>query len=411
MVALVFLVAALADQVAAYVGDDVILESTVEENISFIQASPVTQQMFADTLGVRDYVLDELIAQKLVLAEAERESVFVEPGEIEAAVAWQVERVKEQYPSETDFLEDLQRHGLSLDDLMENYQRTAQKQLIMEKFIQQRFAEIVVSPIAVKKFYDENKDSIAIRPSRVHLQHMFLFIKPSETEQQAAFNRAVEVYKVLVTGGDFGVTASEFSEDENTKYKGGMLGRINRGEGLEELEPALFGLKPGEISQPLPTRLGYHIVEVLNRGTDWVLARHILLKVRVTESDTLRYERLTNTIRELVNSGADFDSLAALYSDESNTDAGEWLVDQLAPPYNDMVRDLGEGQMSEALLTPMGYHMLYVKEKMAEDTIPFEDLREQISNYLRQQKLQERYDQLVEELREKTFVKTFPKTE
>jgi len=411
MIAVVFLLAALADQIAAYVGDDVILESTVDENISFIQASPATQQVFSDTLDIRDYVLDELIAQKLVLAEAERESVFVEASELESAVAWQLERVKEQYPSETDFLEDLQRNGLTVDDLLENYRRTAQKQIIMEKFIQQRFSEIIVSPIAVKKFYEENKDSIAVRPSRVHLQHIFMFIKPSEAEQQAAFGRAVEVYKVLVTGGDFGVTASEFSEDAQTKYKGGMLGKIKRGEGLEELEPALFGLKPGEVSQPLPTRLGYHIVEVLNRGTDWVLARHILIKVRVTSGDTLRYERLAENIQELVNSGADFDSLAALYSDESNTDAGEWFVDQLSPPYNDMVRDLDEGQMSEPLLTPMGYHMLYAKEKIPEGVIPFEDLRDQIYNYLRQQELQVRYDRLVAELRGKTFVKTFPKIE
>jgi len=180
MIAVVFLLAALADQIAAYVGDDVILESTVDENISFIQASPATQQVFSDTLDIRDYVLDELIAQKLVLAEAERESVFVEASELESAVAWQLERVKEQYPSETDFLEDLQRNGLTVDDLLENYRRTAQKQIIMEKFIQQRFSEIIVSPIAVKKFYEENKDSIAVRPSRVHLQHIFMFIKPSE---------------------------------------------------------------------------------------------------------------------------------------------------------------------------------------------------------------------------------------
>lgn len=412
MVAIVFLmVATLADQVAAYVGEEIILESTVEENITFIEASPVTQQMLADTADVRDYVLDELIAQKLVLAEAEKESVFVEPEEIAAAVEWQLERVREQYPSEADFLNDLERYGLTVEGLMENYERTAQKQLIMEKFIQQRFAEISVSPIAVKKFYEEHKDSIAVRPSRVHLQHMFMFIKPSETEQQAAFNRAVDVYKVLVTGGDFGVTAGEFSEDENTKYKGGMLGRIKRGEGLEEIEPALFSLKPGEISQPIPSRLGYHLLEVLNRGTDWVLARHILLRVRVTERDTLRYERLADSIRALVNSGADFDSLAAIYSDESNTDAGEWLVGQLAPPYNDLVRGLDEGQMSEPLLTPMGYHMLYVMEKIPEDIIPFDDLREQIYNYLRQQELQKRYDQLVKELRAKTFVKVFPKSE
>ena len=59
----------------------------------------------------------------------------------------------------------------------------------------------------------------------------------------------------------------------------------------------------------------------------------------------------------------------------------------------------------------MGYHMRYVKEKIPEDMIPFEDLREQISNFLRQEKLQERYDRLVEELREKTFVKIFPRVE
>lgn len=408
MIVLIFIISTLAEQIAAYVGDDVILESELRENMRFLANDPVAQQMFTSTDELRDYVLNEIISQKLILVEAENESISVTKEEIEPRITQMIEDIKEKYPSEADFLKALQEQGLTLKDLKVNYEENLKTKLIMQKLIENKFSGIMISPIAVKRFYEENKDSIANRPARVKLSHILMFIKPGEAESRKGFDEALDVYKLLYTGGDFSILAQEFSEDENSKYKGGMLGKIKKGETMEEFEGIVFKLKPGTISQPFPTRLGYHIVEVLNKGADWVLLRQILIKVKVTKADTLSTENFSNKLGELIDQGADFDSLAQIYSDDPNIDLGEFYINQLSPPMDEIVKNLEPGQLSEPLLTPYGFHQIYLREKISEEPLTFEELRDQIYQYLYQQDLQKYFTQLIEELKEKTFIKIFP---
>lgn len=408
MIILLFIVSTFADQVAAYVGDDVILESEVTQYATYLVSDPSSQGAFSDAGELREYVINELITRKLLLLEAEVESISVPIEEIAPRVDEMIEDVKSKFPSEADFFKALQQANLTIEDLRTNYENTVKTQMIMQQIVQKKIArQIMISPIDVKRFYENYKDSIAVLPGRVKLSHILLTIKPSEEELKKTFERTVEVYKLLMTGGDFGVIAQEFSEDENSRERGGMLGKIKRGETFEEFERIVFDLKPGTISQPFPTRLGYHIVEVLNRGHDWVLLRQILIKVETTKSDTLRYEERAEELRDLIQIGADFDSLAIQYSDDPTIDIGEWYVDQLTPPYKDYVKDLEQGEVSEPILTPYGYHLLYVKEKIAEKSLSFEELRDQVYQYLYQEELQKYYTQLIEELRKKTFIQIF----
>jgi len=405
---LIVLLSTLADQVAAYVGSDVILESEVRENMSFLASDPVAQKMFSNVTELRDYVLDELISQKLILIEAENESISVADEQVGSIVEQRIEEIKERYPSEADFVKDLEENNITLQELKRYNEDNIRAQLMTQRLVEKKIAtQITVSPIAVRRFYEENKDSIAIRPGRVKLSHILLAIRPSEDELRRGFERAMDVYKLLYAGADFSVMVEEFSDDENTKYKAGMLGEIRRGETIEEFEDVIFSLKPGVVSQPFPTRLGYHIVEVLNKGPDWVLARQILIAVSATEADTLRYENLARRLAELVANGADFDSLALKYSDDPTIDLGEFVTNQLSSPIDEVVKGLEQGQVSEPLLTPYGYHLIYVKEKISEETLTFEEMRDQIYQYLVQQELQKYFSQLIEELKEKTFVKKF----
>lgn len=397
-----------ADGVAAFVGDDVILESEVQENMGYLANDPAAQRMFETIDELREYVLDELISQRLIRAEAERESIWVSEEDVAGRVELYIEEIKGQYPSEADFLEDLQKQGLTVDDLKRYYMKFIESRIIMQQIIQKKFSDITVSPIAVRRFYEEKKDSIATRPGRVKLASILLALRPSESALRKGFEEAVEVYKLLLAGGEFGVMAQEFSDDPKTKYKGGMLGKLKRGETVEEFEAVIFSLKPGIVSQPFPTRFGYHLVEVLNRGSDWVLARQILISVPVTRNDTLRTEQLGRRLGEMIADGADFDSLAREYSSTQEIDIGEFYVNQLLPPMDTIIAALEQGELSEPMPTPIGYHLIYIREKIAGKVLSFEELRDQIGEYLYGQELQRRIDGLVDELASKTFVKKFP---
>ncbi len=400
----------LADQIAAYVGEEIILESDVSENMTLLASDPSAREMFTTTEEMRDYVLDQLIAQKLLLNEAEKESVVVTDEEIEAIVEQSLNEVKARYPSEADFMRDLEKSGITLEELKQYNAEVWRTQLVTRRLIEKKTgSKIMISPIAMQRFYEENKDSIAVRPDRVKLAHILLVIKPSEAEQRKAFEKAVDVYKLLLAGGDFGVLAQEFSDDRATKSRGGMMGRIRRGETLEEFEGVVFGLKPGVVSQPFQTRLGYHIVEVLNKGEDWVLARQILIAVEVTRADTLRFEQRAQKYIDQIENGADFDSLANAVSDDPNIDLGEIPVTVLTPPLDTVVENLDVGELSEPMMTPYGLHQIYVRERISEEPLSFEDLRDQIYQYLYRQEQQKYSAELIADLEQSIFIERFPR--
>lgn len=405
---LLILTATLADQVAAYVDNEVVLYSEVMENVSILANDPAARKMFATEDEMKEYVLDQLISSRLLLIEAAVESVVVADDEVTALVDQNIENLKGNFPSEANFYSYLEDQGITLEELREYYRQNLRSRLIMERLISKKFAtRIMISPIAVRQFYEDHKDSIAVLPGRVNLAHILLPIVPGQDELMKGFERAGDVYRLLMAGGDFGVLAGEFSEDENSRRKGGMLGRIRRGETIEDFESIVFALKPGTISQPFATRLGYHIVEVLNRSSDWVLLRQILIKVDVTRQDTLRTRNLAQQLKEAVESGAGFDSLAKIHSRDPNIDLGEFDLERLTPPFDQVVKDLAEGEVSEPVLTPYGYHLLFVREKMVSRTLSFEELRDQIMQYLYQQEMQKKYDELIASLRKEIFVKVF----
>ena len=99
---LFFVCTTLADQIAAYVGNEVILESEVVENMALLMSDPVGRQMFTTPEEMREYVLDQFIAQKLLLNEAEKESIVVTDEEIDAIVEQSINEIKARYPSEAD---------------------------------------------------------------------------------------------------------------------------------------------------------------------------------------------------------------------------------------------------------------------------------------------------------------------
>ena len=117
MFVLLFIITASADHIAAYVGSNIILESEVVENIGFLQSDRATMEKFTTLEELRDHVLDQLISRNLVMVEAENESITVSDQEIEMQVDKRLEEIKENYPSEADFHEDLKRSGITLEEL------------------------------------------------------------------------------------------------------------------------------------------------------------------------------------------------------------------------------------------------------------------------------------------------------
>lgn len=124
-------------------------------------------------------------------------------------------------------------------------------------------AAIDVEEAEIANYYDNNPTLSYVKPRVVARQIFFLTENLSEYQIQKKYEKAQIVVKKLSEGGDFGKLAKIYSEEEGTKYIGGTISEyIERGMTVKELEDAIFNMKEGEISPPIKTVYGYHIVKI-----------------------------------------------------------------------------------------------------------------------------------------------------
>ena len=119
-----------------------------------------------------------------------------------------------------------------------------------------------------------------------------------------------EIQQKLAAGADFGDLARTYSEDPGTAAQGGDLGCFAAGRLVPEFEEAAFDLRPGEVSEPVLTQYGYHLILLHEKREDELCASHILLRTSTTRQDDGRVEVALNELRQRAQAGEDFSQLA-----------------------------------------------------------------------------------------------------
>ncbi|KPL60420.1 foldase [Rossellomorea vietnamensis] len=201
-----------------------------------------------------DGALDTLIAEKIVKLESEKKDLTVKDSEIKK----ELEKIKGQYDSEEAFNEALASSGSDLDSVKENIKTY----LLTEKLLKDR---IKITDDQVKEYFEANKDTFA-QKEQVEASH--ILVDDEKTAQ--------EVKKKLDEGGDFAELAKEYSTDTSNAESGGELGYFGKGEMVSEFDDKAFSMKEGEISDPVKTEFGYHIIKVTGKkeAKEAVLADH-----------------------------------------------------------------------------------------------------------------------------------------
>ncbi len=201
-----------------------------------------------------DGALDTLIAEKIVKLESEKKDLTVKDSEIEK----ELESIKGSYDSEEAFNDALTSSGANLDSVRENIKVF----LLTEKLLKDR---VTISDDQIKEYFEANKDSFA-QAEQVQASHILV------NEEKTA----EEVKKKLDDGGDFAELAKEYSTDTSNAESGGELGYFGKGEMVTEFDDKAFSMKKGELSEPVKTEFGYHIIKVTDKkeAKEAVLADH-----------------------------------------------------------------------------------------------------------------------------------------
>ena len=248
--------AATVNRVLAVVNEDVITEADVTSHVQALlndQEGQAPQE--TGSMEMHQAVLRRLIEQRLMLQEAKRSGTSVSPDEISR----RVEEIRKRFASEEEFQRSLAESGIWEEQLKEQIRDQLAIQAIIDAKVR---ATITVSPQEVAQELDRHPE-LAKSGDRVRASHILIRVSEHRAEEQARALIA-EVHRQLTGGAELSALAKRYSEDPHAAG-GGMMGWVAQGELLPELDAALFSLKPGELSAPIQTRLGFHLVRVEER--------------------------------------------------------------------------------------------------------------------------------------------------
>lgn len=398
------------DCIVAVVDDVPILKSEVEDRLDLLFFQLPFLQI-EDTTALKKEIVEKLIDQHILRKIAERESLTINEERIKEEARRTISMIEKQMDTIPELKELAIKKGITLakiERLLEDeiYAKYAGELILSKK----GYSNPYVSPGEIKKFYEKYKDSIAVVPGRVKLAHILLLLKPSPKKEQRAFRKIMEIYDILLRGGDFPVVAESFSEDEKTKYRGGLIGWLSLKELSPEIDTAVSSLNPGEISKPVRARDGYHIFKCEKRRKNQILLRHILVKVKITKEDSLWLEKKAEEIYKVLKQHPEkFEKMAKKYSEDMETREkggylGEFLLEGLVPPFDEVVKNLKEGEISKPVFSPFGVHIIKIIEKKEKRIKSFEEVKTEIRNFLLQKKKEEKLQEIIEEAKEDIFV-------
>lgn len=304
-----------ADKIVAIVGDNIILQSDIE--VSFLQEQSRNAEV-ALSPAYKCQILDNLLLEKLFVAQGVLDSVVVPEEEVRA----ELDRRVKYFISVFGSREKLEEYyGKTISELKDEFTEDVRTQLMSDKVRGKAFAGLKVSPQEAKKYFDNiPKDSIPFFNSEIEIAQVIMYPKISDEAKQAAKKKLEGIKKEIENGTDFSLQAILYSDDPGSASDGGNLGMIERGELVPDFEAAAYRLNEGELSQVVETPFGFHLIKLDEKRGDRIKARHILIRAKLTNNDVLMVkERMDSVHKLLVNKQISFREAVNSFSDDENS--------------------------------------------------------------------------------------------
>lgn len=310
------------DRVVAVVGQNIILQSDIEAQ--YIQYR-LQGGIKGSASSIRCEILEDQMFRKLMLNQAEMDSITVTDEQVDS----EVDRMVSYFISQLGSQENLEKYyKKTMPEIREELFRMRKEQLLVEQVEHAMLANVEITPSEVKRFYQNMpKDSIPMVNSKYEIAQ--LVKKPPITLDQKleVKDRLYKMRKRILEGERFSTLALLYSEDPGSAKKGGELGFKGKGEFVPEFEAAAFNLRDGEISEVVETEYGFHIIQMIERKGDFVNVRHILLTVKVDpEVLQMAYDQLDSIAELIHNDSLTFDEAVRRFSDEKDKINGGILV-------------------------------------------------------------------------------------
>lgn len=301
----------LLDKVIAVVGKYPVLLSDLE----IYQM----ERLKEDPKASRCKAFEELLYSKLLLAQADRDSVTVSDAEVDGEIGKRLAYYLNMFGGDESKFEAF--YGKRINVFKDEIRDDVQNQLLQQKMRGRITGDTKLTPSEVRQYYQSvPADSLPL--INTELQIAQIVKMPPVNEQAKKDARAqIESYRErIIKGESFSVLAALYSEDPGSAKTGGQLPPFARGQMVPEFEAVAFRLKKDEISEVFESAYGFHFMQLNARKGETVDARHILISPKTTQLDVLNAKVQLDTIQKsIIDNKISFEAAAKRYSDDKET--------------------------------------------------------------------------------------------
>lgn len=346
------------EKVVARVGGEDIFYSDIQELYAYALAQDPSypQSLQCD-------ILEKLLTTKLLVDQAKLDSILVLDPEVDAEVDRKMDYILGQMGGNEETF--INFYGKTPLEHKESMREPMREQMIEGRIQQKLISTVEITPVEVIQFFENiPSDSLPFLPAEVEIAEIAINTMISDDVKQAAREKLEKVRSRIVDDGEsFAELASLFSDDLGSGQNGGDLGWAKRGSYVPEFEAMAFSLEPGEISEIIETKFGYHFLELQERRGNNIRVRHILIKPEITDEDVAKTKSHLDSVANLVNMDSiSFELAVRLYSSDEmqsysnagrliNTNTGDtfWETGQLPYQIYFAIENLEEGGISEVI--------------------------------------------------------------
>ena len=408
----------VADEIIARVDDYIVLRSELES--TYLEILSRGERISGNT---KCAVLRDLVTNKLLAAKAEIDSVIVEDGQVDQELNSRMALIINQIGSE----EEIERYyNKTIAEFKKELFDDIKEQLVVRKMRQEILTEIEVSPEEVKDFYNSiPRDSLPYFSTQVKVSQIVKVPQIGTKQKDKTRDQLLKIRERIKAGESFEILATLYSQDPGSSQNGGNLGFVGRGAFQPEFEAEVFKLKPGEVSMPVETEFGFHLIQLIERRGNLFNSRHILLQPEFSEDDTqLTIDFLDSLKKVAYSDSVTFEELAREHSDDKFTSSfGGYftdamgsenvLVEELDPVVFFTIDTMDVGQISIPFESrtddgKLAYKLIFYKEKIPPHLGNLEADYQRFRNYSLNRKQSIELDIWFEDAKEEVFINIDP---
>ena len=266
----------IIDKIVGIVGNEIIMMSDIENQ--YIQMA--SQQMDVNP-NTRCEILEDLMFQKLLYVQAQKDSIEVTPKEVETELDRRLSVFINQIGSEQKLEEYF---GKTIKSIKNDLRSTIEEQMMAQKVQQKIIGDTKVTPSEVKRYFESlPADSVPTIEAYYELSEIVIKPEVSKEDKEKVIGELNKIRERIQNGESFSTMAVLYSEDPGSAMKGGELGFVNKTDLVPEFSQVAFNLtSPLDVSQVVETEYGFHIIQMIEKKGNMMNFRHILMKPKVS---------------------------------------------------------------------------------------------------------------------------------